>query len=98
MVTGFKNNSTDMWHCQTDKSNRPDKSCDTTGQNSGSNNNLVTGFSDIHAHRLCVRFAQHQCIQGFYQKKTNDNSGKRSEEHTSELQSRENLVCRLLLE
>src|SRR5690606_40637176 len=25
-------------------------------------------------------------------------SGKRSEEHTSELQSRENLVCRLLLE
>src|SRR5690606_39311374 len=27
-----------------------------------------------------------------------DNKGKRSEEHTSELQSRENLVCRLLLE
>src|SRR5690606_40801698 len=26
------------------------------------------------------------------------NSGNRSEEHTSELQSRENLVCRLLLE
>src|SRR5690606_41798742 len=26
------------------------------------------------------------------------NLGKRSEEHTSELQSRENLVCRLLLE
>src|SRR5690606_39800296 len=26
------------------------------------------------------------------------NDGKRSEEHTSELQSRENLVCRLLLE
>src|SRR5690606_41606201 len=26
------------------------------------------------------------------------NSGRRSEEHTSELQSRENLVCRLLLE
>src|SRR5690606_40916322 len=28
----------------------------------------------------------------------NDNSAIRSEEHTSELQSRENLVCRLLLE
>src|SRR5690606_42044643 len=27
-----------------------------------------------------------------------DNTGTRSEEHTSELQSRENLVCRLLLE
>src|SRR5690606_42115561 len=27
-----------------------------------------------------------------------DHPGKRSEEHTSELQSRENLVCRLLLE
>src|SRR5690606_40924838 len=26
------------------------------------------------------------------------NAGRRSEEHTSELQSRENLVCRLLLE
>src|SRR2546430_11829301 len=31
---------------------------------------------------------------GFYQK----NSGPRSEEHTSELQSQSNLVCRLLLE
>src|SRR5690606_39627132 len=28
----------------------------------------------------------------------NNNKSKRSEEHTSELQSRENLVCRLLLE
>src|SRR5690606_40132575 len=28
----------------------------------------------------------------------NENEDKRSEEHTSELQSRENLVCRLLLE
>src|SRR5690606_40228145 len=32
----------------------------------------------------------------FFKNKTN--RGKRSEEHTSELQSRENLVCRLLLE
>src|SRR5690606_39445980 len=30
--------------------------------------------------------------------KTAPTMGKRSEEHTSELQSRENLVCRLLLE
>src|SRR5690606_40716257 len=29
---------------------------------------------------------------------SSDRSGTRSEEHTSELQSRENLVCRLLLE
>src|SRR5207302_5614602 len=32
------------------------------------------------------------------QEEINDGGGLRSEEHTSELQSRENLVCRLLLE
>src|SRR5690606_39351015 len=31
-------------------------------------------------------------------KRVRDNCPRRSEEHTSELQSRENLVCRLLLE
>src|SRR5690606_39411760 len=31
-------------------------------------------------------------------RRTMDGTGHRSEEHTSELQSRENLVCRLLLE
>src|SRR5690606_40335107 len=46
------------------------------------------------------RFPAHPVGQGinrFYSKEVFV-SGKRSEEHTSELQSRENLVCRLLLE
>src|SRR5690606_40498060 len=34
----------------------------------------------------------------YFQPKENFNGAVRSEEHTSELQSRENLVCRLLLE
>src|SRR5690606_23674547 len=43
-------------------------------------------------------------MRGFYRHKSNRgrlpflNQSNRSEEHTSELQSRENLVCRLLLE
>src|SRR5690606_40782896 len=37
-------------------------------------------------------------IQGGMYEDLRDESLKRSEEHTSELQSRENLVCRLLLE
>src|SRR5690606_40314958 len=36
-------------------------------------------------------------LKGIHFKESHKNSG-RSEEHTSELQSRENLVCRLLLE
>src|SRR5690606_42160508 len=44
-----------------------------------------------------------RCIQGFAAELPGDAQGRlpvrqRSEEHTSELQSRENLVCRLLLE
>src|SRR2546429_6575890 len=35
---------------------------------------------------------------GWSKQKTHDHPGKRSEEHTSELQSRLHLVCRLLLE
>src|SRR5690606_41738771 len=42
-----------------------------------------------HHHRLLVSFFQETGQLGH---------GGRSEEHTSELQSRENLVCRLLLE
>src|SRR5690606_39324362 len=40
------------------------------------------------------------CDQGFYPSEVqpSESSRDRSEEHTSELQSRENLVCRLLLE
>src|SRR5207302_9572532 len=37
-------------------------------------------------------------VQTQYEKKLKDMKKLRSEEHTSELQSRENLVCRLLLE
>src|SRR5690242_21555504 len=43
---------------------------------------------DVPAASLCGEL-QHQSL---------DESGKRSEEHTSELQSHVNLVCRLLLE
>src|SRR5690606_39961811 len=41
----------------------------------------------------CLRAAT-----GVHQNTTGDGRPQRSEEHTSELQSRENLVCRLLLE
>src|SRR5690606_41039540 len=42
------------------------------------------------AHRLPLGGGRHVAFEG--------EVGERSEEHTSELQSRENLVCRLLLE
>src|SRR2546430_4281809 len=35
---------------------------------------------------------------GLHQSRNGETAGKRSEEHTSELQSQSNLVCRLLLE
>src|SRR2546430_11285305 len=41
--------------------------------------------------------ASWQSFQSFYRLHSQDN-GSRSEEHTSELQSQSNLVCRLLLE
>src|SRR5688500_19408850 len=49
---------------------------------------------------LTKRFFDHPLIQSLnvQHHKTNYISGKRSEEHTSELQSPRNLVCRLLLE
>src|SRR5690606_41678602 len=43
--------------------------------------------------RLCV--GVYRCTPDSW---SSPDTGKRSEEHTSELQSRENLVCRLLLE
>src|SRR6266511_6253535 len=42
-----------------------------------------------------VDFAQRQGVAG---RRSAFHEGPRSEEHTSELQSRENIVCRLLLE
>src|SRR2546427_9580004 len=49
-------------------------------------------FPDSHPARLAIRKGMTACVGP-------NNSGKsRSEEHTSELQSQSNLVCRLLLE
>src|SRR2546427_1557721 len=44
---------------------------------------------------ITYRYDKAGRLAGYEQK---DGSGKRSEEHTSELQSQSNLVCRLLLE
>src|SRR5690606_41954079 len=49
--------------------------------------------SDVGDHGGVLARAAHRCQSGGRQPKPS-----RSEEHTSELQSRENLVCRLLLE
>src|SRR5690606_39546520 len=49
---------------------------------------------------LCMAYSG-RCLLSGYINKRDPNQGtctNRSEEHTSELQSRENLVCRLLLE
>src|SRR5690606_40001652 len=46
--------------------------------------------------RKCHHQGPPQSCQGGYRHQAEE--GRRSEEHTSELQSRENLVCRLLLE
>src|SRR5690606_8658765 len=62
-------------------------------------------LSDADRQRLRDFAAAHEGVQWWLQPKGPDTvhlldaeSGVRSEEHTSELQSRENLVCRLLLE
>src|SRR5690606_41339807 len=46
--------------------------------------------------RSCLRAQKFACAR--YRDRTEARALLRSEEHTSELQSRENLVCRLLLE
>src|SRR5690625_7049967 len=45
-----------------------------------------------------VVFADNDLLDGFEYRSASDMSNSRSEEHTSELQSRGHLVCRLLLE
>src|SRR5699024_12440225 len=47
---------------------------------------------------LCVQSKQTMLIHMACHRTGSDSTGKRSEEHTSELQSRFDLVCRLLLE
>src|SRR5690625_5644580 len=46
----------------------------------------------------CKQIGCHSIHQRLYNKNDNQDYNKRSEEHTSELQSRGHLVCRLLLE
>src|SRR5690606_20895350 len=61
---------------------------------------LLAGFDDIGFHALKVE-AGDLCVlrkHGTERADTHLHCFLRSEEHTSELQSRENLVCRLLLE
>src|SRR5690606_41915849 len=62
------------------------------------------GASCTYQHCCVLIQPENPCSQNYGQqegttndKRSDDNSG-RSEEHTSELQSRENLVCRLLRE
>src|SRR5690606_41669575 len=47
---------------------------------------------------LAKLFHQAQQVGGVQRGRALQGQGRRSEEHTSELQSRENLVCRLLIE
>src|SRR5690606_39801985 len=67
----------------------------------------ITSTILILVHRLCLVYSRnrvreikvrlkHPCLHP--NNPVDVESGNRSEEHTSELQSRENLVCRLLLE
>src|SRR5690606_40938401 len=53
----------------------------------------VGQFADIQLHSFFIGFGRKN-----HQKQRYNSEYHRSEEHTSELQSRENLVCRLLLE
>src|SRR5690606_40355947 len=56
------------------------------------------GDEDRHEHNEHHRRENHQPCQAVREDPVDPVAGGRSEEHTSELQSRENLVCRLLLE
>src|SRR5688572_32470253 len=55
----------------------------------------VSGVFDV-GHNLCAR--QQQALLARFAFELVGRAGARSEEHTSELQSQSNLVCRLLLE
>src|SRR5690606_39539181 len=57
----------------------------------------VTGIAELAVHPdLAALFGQQR--EGILASQADQRITRRSEEHTSELQSRENLVCRLLLE
>src|SRR5690606_40683070 len=57
----------------------------------------VVGDNELEGNEEALT-ASDMVIQLDQWRKAHKSAGKRSEEHTSELQSRENLVCRLLLE
>src|SRR5690606_40715860 len=68
-------------------------------------NNIKGKYEDHHnvtytpeAIEACVKLTSRYMTDRFLPDKAIDALDERSEEHTSELQSRENLVCRLLLE
>src|SRR5690606_40062200 len=54
---------------------------------------MFSSFGDCYR---IIRLRYKKCLNGFSIKALNFQQSVRSEEHTSELQSRENLVCRLL--
>src|SRR5690606_41066323 len=64
-----------------------------TGADSGIGRAVVVHFAREGAKIALLYLDSHEDAR-----KTEEEIRKRSEEHTSELQSRENLVCRLLLE
>src|SRR5690606_40024773 len=70
-------------------------------QQIGTGQKMVTPADDPLGASQAINLSQSQALNARYADNravANQNLGTRSEEHTSELQSRENLVCRLLLE
>src|SRR5581483_10099092 len=58
----------------------------------------VTDLKQLYRSRPRRRKRQHDVVHRSIHEQAVDGAGERSEEHTSELQSRQYLVCRLLLE
>src|SRR5690625_7115216 len=61
-------------------------------------NGNVTGHISQPEVELSIHYTPGKKVSGFGVERMSLNDGRRSEEHTSELQSRGHLVCRLLLE
>src|SRR5439155_9993345 len=59
---------------------------------------LAANQIDIDYGKLALTKSKNKEVRGFAQQMVTDHGAVRSEEHTSELQSRGHLVCRLLLE
>src|SRR5690606_40589227 len=74
----------------------PVKPIDTVGAGDGFDAGYVYSVLYGYSPEKALEFAN--AVGALVTTVSGDNEGLRSEEHTSELQSRENLVCRLLLE